>query len=184
MKCSGDVTKILRGPFILTHPLRVDTLENVQINSCKTYFRQRLKDISDRQCLKQPLLRRSSETNEENYIIQAAQKKRKRLGEEYQSGNLSDEYGETEDEVDKYLSMHIDQTSIVDNPLVFGKKNQNNFPLLSKLARKVHSIPATTAAVERQFSADALLVTENWSSLHPDNVDNVLFLRSVARTVF
>ncbi|CAF3441756.1 unnamed protein product, partial [Rotaria socialis] len=108
-------------------------------------------------------------------------KKKKRFGQEYESGDLSDEYGEAEDEVEKYLSMRIDPELIVDNPLIFWKANQKHFPLLSKVARTIHCIPATTAAVEREFSGGGLVMSERRSSINPNNVDNILFLRSVTQ---
>ena len=106
-------------------------------------------------------------------------KKKRRFGQEYEAGELSDEYDEAEDEVEKYLSMRIDPTLISDNPLVFWKANQKALPLLAKLARTIHCIPATTASVEREFSGGGLVVTERRSSINPKNVNNILFLRSV-----
>ncbi|CAF4177497.1 unnamed protein product [Rotaria sordida] len=155
---------------------------NVQINSCKTYVRRQLKEIFEREKLKHLLLNQESERRiEKNNPAEPPLKKKKRFGEEYESGDLSDEYGETEDEVDKYLSMHIDPELIVDNPLVFWKANQKNLPLLSKLARIIHSIPATTASVEREFSSGGLVMSERRSSINPQNLNNILFLRSVTR---
>ncbi|CAM4829953.1 unnamed protein product [Rotaria magnacalcarata] len=145
-----------------------------------SYVRRQLKEINERELRKQSLQRHPfEEIIEETGMVQTSQKKRKRFGEEYESGNLSDEYGDSEDEVDKYLAMHIDPKTVVDNPLIFWKENQKNLPLLSKLARTVHSIPASTVAVEREFGSGGLVVTERRSSIHPTNVDNVLFLRSV-----
>ena len=70
---------------------------------------------------------------------------------------------------------------ILDNPLVFWKANQKNLPLLSKLARMIHCIPATTASVEREFSTGGLVMSERRSSINPQNVNNILFLRAVTR---
>ncbi|CAF1526165.1 unnamed protein product, partial [Didymodactylos carnosus] len=53
---------------------------------------------------------------------------------------------------------------------------------LAKVARKIHSIPATTAAVERQFTSAELVVTERRSSINPEQVDNnVLLIRSIEK---
>ena len=66
----------------------------------------------------------------------------KRFAEEYESGELSDEYREAEDELDKYLSMTVDPEFMVDSSLIFlTKANQTNLPLLWKLARMIHCIP-------------------------------------------
>ncbi|CAF4902987.1 unnamed protein product, partial [Rotaria socialis] len=50
------------------------------------------------------------------------------------------------DELSRYLSMDIDKSSLTDNPLDFWRKNQSVFPILSKLARQMHCIPASSAA--------------------------------------
>lgn len=153
-----------------------------QINSCKNYVRRQIKEINEREKLKQLLRNRQPESIERlNDAIEPPRKKKRRFGQEYESGNLSDEYGETEDEVDKYLSMHIDPELLVDKPLVFWEMNQNNLPLLSKLARMVHSIPATTSSVEREFSGGGLVMTQRRCSINPKSLDNILFLRSVSR---
>jgi hypothetical protein len=156
---------------------------NAQINTCKNYVRRQMKEIVEREKLKQLLLNRQPGRGiDQNDSAEPPLKKKKRFGQEYESGDLSDEYDETEeDEVDKYLSMYIDPELLVDNPLVFWKANQNNLPLLSKLARMIHCIPATTASVEREFSGGGLVLTERRSSINPNNLNNILFLRSVTR---
>ena len=84
-----------------------------------------------------------------------------RFSQEYESDELSDEYGEAEDEVDQYLSMKVDPEFIVDNPLIFWTKaNQTNLPLLSKLVRMIHCIPASIASVEPEFSGGELIMSE------------------------
>lgn len=87
------------------------------------------------------------------------------------------------DELDKYLKMCIDDQFKIPNPLPFWKRHQEKFPYLSKLARRFFSIPATSAGVERQFSAGGLLINERRSSLHPDTVEDVLFVRSIERAL-
>ena len=110
-------------------------------------------------------------------------REKKRFGQEYEAGELSDEYGEAEVEVDKYLSMKVDPEFMVDNTLIFWTKaNQTNLPLLSKLARMIHYIPASTASVEREFSGAGgeLIMSERRSLINPQNLNNLLFLRSVS----
>ncbi len=155
---------------------------NAQVNSCKAYVRRQIQEIVERERIKHLLRNRQPEqVNEQNDATEPPLKKKKRFGQEFESGDLSEEYDETEDEVDKYLSMHIDPDLIVDNPLVFWKANQNNLPLLSKLARMIHCIPATTTSVEREFSGGGLVMTERRSSINPNNLSNILFLRSATR---
>ena len=79
--------------------------------------------------------------------------------------------------------MKVDPEFMVDNPLIFWiKANQTNLPLLSKLARMIHCIPASTASMEREFSGgDGELIMSEWrSSINPQNFNNLLFLRSVS----
>ncbi|CAF4309979.1 unnamed protein product, partial [Rotaria sp. Silwood2] len=83
------------------------------------------------------------------------------------------------DELDKYLRMNIEDIYKQSNPLPFWKHHQHKFPCLSLLARRLFSIPVTSAAVERSFSAAGLAVTERRSSLDPDTVNDILFVRSI-----
>jgi hypothetical protein len=47
------------------------------------------------------------------------------------------------------------------------------------LARRLFSIPVTSAGVERQFSSADLTITQRRSSIDPDTVNDVLFVRSI-----
>jgi hypothetical protein len=75
--------------------------------------------------------------------------------------------------------MNIDGIYKLQNPLPFWRDHQNKFPGLALSARLLFSIPVTSAGVERQFSYAGLTVTERRSTLHPDTVNNILFVRSV-----
>ena len=85
------------------------------------------------------------------------------------------------DELTKYLEIYIDKSTLTQNPLDFWRLNQNIFPTLAKLARKIHCIPATSAAVERQFSSAGNILNERRTCLNPDNVDNILLIRSMGK---
>jgi hypothetical protein len=56
--------------------------------------------------------------------------------------------------------MDIDKTALSNDPVTCWKAHLQQFPLLSKLAKQFHSIPATSTSVERQFSAAGLVVNE------------------------
>jgi hypothetical protein len=102
-------------------------------------------------------------------------KKQKRFGEQFESGNVSDEYDTQEDEeLDRYLSMRLVLEKINDNPLSFWREQVNAFPTLSSLARRLQSILATTACVERTFSGGGQVVTERRTNLSPSQMDNIL----------
>jgi len=79
--------------------------------------------------------------------------------------------------------MPIDDQYKVAHPLLFWKNYENKFPYLSKLARRLYSIPAISACIERQFSAGGLVLNERRSSLNPDTVNDILFIRSIQKTL-
>ena len=61
-------------------------------------------------------------------------KKLKRFGEDFETGNLSDEFdSECDDELNKYLEQRIDTESISDNPLSFWYEHRFAYPILSRL---------------------------------------------------
>ena len=64
---------------------------------------------------------------------------------------------------------------------MFWKSNCDKFPHLSELASQIHSIPATNAGVERQFSSAGLVSTERRTSLEPQQLENVLYIRAVEK---
>lgn len=67
--------------------------------------------------------RQSERVHGQDGAVEPPHKKKKRFGQEFESGDLSDEYDKPEDEIDKYLSMHIDPELIVDNPLYSSDNN-------------------------------------------------------------
>ncbi len=83
------------------------------------------------------------------------------------------------DELTRYLAMDLDKSKLSSNPLEFWKEHQGIFPILSMLARQIHCIPASSAAVERCFSSTGFIVNERRTSLHPDQIDNIIVIRSV-----
>lgn len=63
------------------------------------------------------------------------------------------------------------------NPLKdFWALRETDFPLLSKLARKILCIPATSAPSERVFSQAGLTITKLRASLTADNASKLIFL--------
>ncbi|CAF3514778.1 unnamed protein product [Rotaria socialis] len=62
------------------------------------------------------------------------------------------------DELNRYLKMSVNDQFKISNPLIAWEHHQNKLPYLSKLARRMYSIPATPAYVERQS------VQRCWSS--------------------
>ncbi|CAM4849773.1 unnamed protein product, partial [Rotaria magnacalcarata] len=80
--------------------------------------------------------------------------------EEPEDTDLDSPRGKKTDEHDRYLNLDIDKSKLESNPLSFSKEYQDEFPRLSRYARSIHSIPATSASVERQFSEAGLIIQE------------------------
>ena len=83
------------------------------------------------------------------------------------------------DESTKYLEMYIDKTRLSQNLLEFWKENRTVYPILARVARKIHCIPATSAAVERQSSGAGVVLNERRTSLDPEHLNNILFIRAM-----
>ena len=64
------------------------------------------------------------------------------------------------------------------NPLSFWKKMHGTYPILSKIAARVFSVPASSAAVEREFSLAGNVVTQKRAKLSPDVVNDMVFNHS------
>jgi hypothetical protein len=86
---------------------------------------------------------------------------------------------QTKDEVDLYIDLQLKDNETYANPLIFWRQHEQTFPHLSKLAKKLFSIPCSSAAVEREFSAAGQLVTQRRSSLDPSTINDIIFLRSM-----
>ncbi|CAF1517704.1 unnamed protein product, partial [Rotaria sordida] len=106
------------------------------------------------------------------------------VNEDEEAGYTSDEYvfnKNKPDELDKYLAMQIDKALLTNNPLDFWKVHAKTFPLLSKLAKMIHSIPATSTGVERQFSRAGLIMNQRRTNINPEQLDNILLVRSLQK---
>lgn len=66
-----------------------------------------------------------------------------------------------------------------ENPLPWWKKYNRHLPKLSLLARQIFSIPATSAAVERQFSSAGIIFNDRRTRLSGENLENIILIRSM-----
>ena len=87
------------------------------------------------------------------------------------------------DEIDRYVALTLDEQEQYDDPMVFWKKteNQSAFPNLARLAKRYFSIPCSSSAVERQFSAAGQIISQRRSNLDPSTVNDIIFLRSMEK---
>jgi hypothetical protein len=76
--------------------------------------------------------------------------------------------------------MCIDKTELSQNPLDFWIANRTIYPILARVARNIHCIPATSAAAERQFSSAGFVLNERRTCLDPEQLDNILCIRAIA----
>jgi hypothetical protein len=67
------------------------------------------------------------------------------------------------------------------NPLHFWKHHHSSYPRLARIAKRVFSVPATSAAVEREFSLAGNIVTKKRSRLAPETVNDIIFQNSFER---
>ena len=93
-------------------------------------------------------------------------------------------------EIDNYLKFGVDQLKQSDipahssasdqeyNPLDFWRKNHSLYPRLATIAKRVFAVPATSAAVEREFSLAGNIITKKRSRLSPETVNDIIFLNS------
>ena len=75
-------------------------------------------------------------------------------------------------EINKYTSI----IGVVEEPLIWWRKNAAQFPYLSQLTRVILSFPATSAIVERFFSKAGILVTKRKANLNPTTMVKILFI--------
>lgn len=81
--------------------------------------------------------------------------------------------------VKQYLELpHLDRKK---DALEFWKLQKNALPLLSKLASKYLSIPATSVPCERLFSKAAIITNERRNRLSPKKLDELLFISENAK---
>ena len=91
------------------------------------------------------------------------------------SPHLLDARQKADFEVNDYLSEA--KLKHKDDPYIYWTgNNAAKWPLLTKLALKLHSAPPTSAESERIFSTAGLIVNDLRKRLTPEHVDKLLFL--------
>lgn len=64
------------------------------------------------------------------------------------------------------------------DPMLWWRKNQNNYPTLSKVAREKLCTVASSVPCERIFSKAGTIVNEKRTRLSPKHVEELLFLNT------
>jgi hypothetical protein len=75
------------------------------------------------------------------------------------------------------LSMKDTDNETFTCPLQWWKKYEMTLPTLSKLAKRLLCIPATSAPSERTFSAAGHTIANDRASLKPEHAADMIFLR-------
>lgn len=89
----------------------------------------------------------------------------------------SDEAPQYQDEVAAYIDYKTPKEDSFD-VLSWWREHERLFPNVAHIARSILSIPASSAASERDFSCAGYVIQERRSQLRPSTVDDILFLHS------
>ncbi len=79
------------------------------------------------------------------------------------------------DEIEHYLASAT--ISEKENSLSFWRHNEDRFPILSKLALKYLSMPATSASVERLFSVGGSIISSRRSSMAIETAEKLILYK-------
>ena len=82
---------------------------------------------------------------------------------------------------DDEVSLYIAQAPAMQDEydlLGWWNANKTVYPKLTRLARSVLCIPASSSSSERVFSAAGLTISERRTALNPETVDSILFLHN------
>jgi len=79
------------------------------------------------------------------------------------------------EEVASYLA--ASSITVDDDPLTWWKSNECKYPHIAKMARCYLAVPGSSVPSERVFSTAGDIVTAKRSTLSPENVDILVFLK-------
>lgn len=96
----------------------------------------------------------------------------------WEDDTTTSEKKKVDDEIAEYRQMRLTDKPDPDLVLAWWGENKERFPALSKLARFIHSIPASSAPSERAFSVCGRILEERRTNLASESISNILFLNS------
>jgi hypothetical protein len=76
----------------------------------------------------------------------------------------------------RYLDLPV-QLDVRGDPLLWWKQHHAEYPVLATIARIYLAIPAPQATTERSFSMAKRFCTEDRTSLSPENLEELVFLK-------
>ena len=68
--------------------------------------------------------------------------------------------------------------------LWYGGKKEDTYPRVSKVAKRLLRVPATSTPSERVFSSGGLIVSQQRASIKPSNLDAIVFLNCNMGSLF
>jgi zinc finger BED domain-containing protein 1 (E3 SUMO-protein ligase ZBED1) len=172
MKEYWNVPKLVGMVAAILDP-RLKSLKFVNNDATKSQTIRKLRDLYSAEKLASELnplndsignLQQNTASLSSNSIIAAL------LDDDDNGNNINDI-----NEVDAYLNLQVSKQRC--DPLDWWKDNSKRFPLLSRIARKYLSIPATSVPSERLFSDAGLHITARRNCLSPELVEKLLFLK-------
>ena len=100
--------------------------------------------------------------------------------------DVEDSSGDEEEQPVDEVSVYIERKSPKDREGTFDvlswwKEHSKEFPNLSRVARSILCIPASSAPSERDFSTAGFVIQERRTQLDPETVDDILFMHSNLR---
>lgn len=80
--------------------------------------------------------------------------------------------------MEQELAAYLHEEPTEENPLQYWKRKSIDFPLLSLVAKKVFTVPATRTAVERIFCLVGKTLRPEHCRLLPKNLDTLIYLKA------
>ncbi|CAF1552071.1 unnamed protein product, partial [Rotaria sordida] len=88
-------------------------------------------------------------------------------------------------ELEIYLQLNLTNCKYllddIDNPLLFWKEQEHVLPNMSRLAKQIFSIPASSAAVERAFSSAGIIISQRRTNINPSTDEHKISINEVYR---
>ncbi|XP_076132064.1 zinc finger BED domain-containing protein 4 [Alosa pseudoharengus] len=86
--------------------------------------------------------------------------------------------------VEQELAAYLHEEPTDEEPLHYWKRKSIDFPLLSQVAKKVFTVPATTTSVERIFSTIGKALRPERCRLLPKNLETLIYLKANYRILW
>ncbi|CAF4983963.1 unnamed protein product [Rotaria sp. Silwood1] len=87
-------------------------------------------------------------------------------------------------ELEIYLQLNLTNCKCLNddmnNPLLFWKEQEHVLPNMSRLAKQIFSIPASSTALERAFSSVGIVVLQRRTNINPSTVNDIILIRLAA----